>query len=267
MNKIIRDYKGQGHRIILSLTTTPSRQPYVPLLLKEYVDTSCFDEIVINIPNFYKNDSTSPKYKPIDFKNKKVTINPIRIDLGPLSKIVPTVGLRKNKEDIIVSIDDDIHIPKRPNVLVNLVCSCILHDEVVTGVGKNLKHWRLHVDQWSIPKAPHVQLVEGWTGVAYKRKMIDPIFLQSLVLSSKKCALSDDLVISYSLFKAGHQIRSLQMNENKFKEMEWGLGEDAIHLHTKRHEQANYENYAKCLRHIQNIHHKTTGPTIIKRKA
>ena len=246
MNRIIEKYKHNGNRIILSLTTTPNRIQFVPFLLENLVDTRIFDKIIVNVPRYYKNNKHEKKYQSVHIQDKRVVINTIASDLGPISKIVPTAKLFDKQEDLIVTIDDDIRIPKNPNIMSQLVYHCILYDEVITSVGKPLSHWRLSRKQWTHRKPPYVQLVEGWTGVAYKRKMIDINVLQSYVNKSVHCYVSDDLLLSFMIQKLGYKIRSLGVNEKIFKEMHWGLGDDAIHLQTTN-EQAHFSNYKKCL--------------------
>ena len=94
-------------KTFLSLTTSPTRIHHLHKLLSD-IDIDLFDEVVINIPKKFGRNGSSYVI-PKELKNmKKVKLNVMKKDLGPISKIFSTIKYAKNSNDIIISIDDDI---------------------------------------------------------------------------------------------------------------------------------------------------------------
>jgi len=255
MTSVIDHYKQKHNtKIVLSLTTSPSRIQYIPYLL-DVLNVHIFDNIYINIPKTFDRTPTL-KYKIPKFSQKHVVINKIAHDLGPATKVLPILDKFKNNPNmIVVSIDDDIKISKNPDVLAKLVIQCIKSNCVITGIGKRLSDWNLSSNKISPSRKPYVDIIEGWTGVAYKPSMIDIDFCVKMINGSSYCKLSDDLVLSWGIRRRGFKIKSLMLSTSLFKELFWGLGNDAIHYgagskNPNKHIQAHYYNYAKCFKKL-----------------
>jgi len=95
-------------KIWVSLTTTPKRIKNIRPTLRSLMHQSISPEmIVINIPNLYRNREP---YEIPDFllKMPGIKINRIEHDLGPASKLLPTLKLSLLKnDDLIIVVDDD----------------------------------------------------------------------------------------------------------------------------------------------------------------
>ena len=253
--------------IYLSLTTSPRRIDNVVMLLKD-IDTSYFDKIVINLPlRFGRNGSLYAVPKSLQ-NFPKVLINRFPIDYGPLSKIYPTLQLSKDPNDIIISIDDDIKHDSK--VFPLLIEHCKTKDVVVTGIGKNLSYWasKKYGSMPRVfpfdhkPRGNYVDLLEGFSGVAYKRKFFPDLYLlQKLSNVAKDCYLSDDLVLSYYLKLFGRRILSLNKmgkygynfsnTTYKLQGYNWGLQNNALHKggglgSQKNNVNVNKIKYPKC---------------------
>lgn len=249
-------------KVYLSLTTSPKRIVNIYELLRE-IDLNLFDEVLINIPDKFSRNGSTYQVPDILKNMKKVTINKIKKDLGPISKIAPALSYAENSNDIIISIDDDI---KHDNRLFPLLIKyCNEKDVVVTGIGKNLSYWskkpygkmsRSEPFEYK-PKKPYVDLLEGFSGVAYKKKFFPDLKLL-LKLSSieKNCFLSDDLVLSYYLKLFGRRIYSLasanKYGYDKLTTYSWGLQNNALHIggglnkNNIKQIDMNYIKYPKC---------------------
>ena len=230
----------------LSLTTSPSRLKNILTLLKN-IDLVHFDNVIINIPLKFARNGSTYDIPPDLEKFPKVIINKIPKDLGPLTKIYPTLQFAQNSNDIIVSIDDDIKHDS--DIFPILIEKCKTNNVVVTGIGKNLDFWeskkygmmpRRKPFEFR-PKQNYVDLIEGFSGVAYKKSFFPNLsLLKTLSKTCKECFVSDDFVISFYLKLFGRRILSLNSlelyglsNQNKtkysFNLYEWGLGNNALH--------------------------------------
>jgi GR25 family glycosyltransferase involved in LPS biosynthesis len=273
MSKIISDYRKAGFKVVISLTTNPLRIKYVNKIIKQ-LNYEFIDYIQLNIPKVFPRMKDIPYVISNELKsNRKLKINVISTDLGPATKIVPTLQSLKRDGDIGVSIDDDSTVPKK--VMIKIIEQCIQHDCVSTGLGKNLSFWKLKRQepfQDKLESTQFVDLIEGWTGVAYKKKMVNPELVSLFIKSNKKCLMGDDLTLSAIVKISGYRIMSWKgysgpSSQNKealmFKEQPWSHGSDAIHMgagvgqvtlgHENGGEDAHYDNYKVCLSTINSM--------------
>jgi hypothetical protein len=256
-------------KCVLSLTTTPTRIDHVNHLLSITPDLECFDEIHINVPRIFKRTS-SPYEIP---KNIERHVHIVDDDLGPATKIVHTIERLKNPDDIVVSIDDDNLLPQ--GLLKKLIEQCKLHDCVITGLGKYLRYWnlpRMRPFPMKLASSKYVDLIEGWSGVAYRKKHVDPAWVRRIIQNScTECFVSDDLVLSAAIHLKGYSIQTLSSSHPRRQnqlaraigELPWSHGPDAIHLgagssktyegHERNCVDAHYDNYKCCLDQIARL--------------
>tara|TARA_B110000977_G_C11084488_1_gene494129 strand:- start:502 stop:2157 length:1656 start_codon:yes stop_codon:yes gene_type:complete len=232
-------------KVFLSLTTSPTRVDKIVEMLND-LNLDHFDKVMINIPLRFGRTNTLYTIPKKLQKYPKVQINRFDVDFGPLSKILPTLQISKNPNDIIVSIDDDIKHDN--NIFPLLIQYCRTRDVVVTGFGKNLSYWASkkygnmpRVTPFEYPATgSYVDLIEGFSGVAYKRKFFPDLnLLVTLSKITKDCYLSDDLVISFYLKLWGRRILSLmrmkkygwgfENSKYTLKLYDWGLQNNALH--------------------------------------
>jgi hypothetical protein len=144
--------------------------------------------------------------------------------LGPITKILPTLKRVRDEDAIIISIDDDIIYKKK--LINDLVKNSIKYpNEVIGGIGykfineKSTKKARcFDVDTisewWPAPyeskDSKYVDIIEGFGGIAYKKRLVDIPLLEKLNEVSYNCKFSDDLTISYVLAKYNVKRRNLK---------------------------------------------------------
>lgn len=265
-----------SQNVYLSLTTSPKRISHISKLLSELEESlDLFETIFLNIPSSFGRNKTLYKI-PNDLKSfPKLQINRFPKDFGPISKILPSLNFCKNPNDIIISIDDDIKHDK--NIFSILINTCNKTDSVVTGIGKSLDYWSTkkfgNLERASPfefkPKSTSTDILEGFSGVAYKRKCFPNLnLLEKLSKLSVECFLSDDLVLSFYLKLFGYRIISLfksgkygypNFGKTKFKlhYYQWGLQNDALHkggglnIEVKNTEDINKIKYAKAYKTLQ----------------
>lgn len=204
------------YRVIVSFTTSPSRllkvKPVIESLLRQDYEIA---GIEINLPRKYKNteEYVIPYFLKSDDESNvsklypKVKIYWIENDLGPATKIVPTILRYINDPDpnlYLVSVDDDNKYPT--SVISALLKGMKLYgDKFIYGIGGyNLKiASNCRVEHHGVREGK-VSVIEGVYGVLYNPRL----FTEELgiyfakVLENKKCFTSDDITISnYLAFK------------------------------------------------------------------
>lgn len=95
-------------KIWVTLTTTPNRIKNIKPTLRSLIHQSVSpDMIILNVPKLYRN---SDPYIIPDFllNMPKLKINRIEYDLGPATKLLPTLKKAEiDKDDLIIVVDDD----------------------------------------------------------------------------------------------------------------------------------------------------------------
>lgn len=197
----------------------------------------------------------------------KVRILKVKKDLGPITKILPSITGTRDKQSIVISIDDDVAYPlgmvneliyqkvvKHPGAAITMGSPMPFFSEV-----KNMrKYWpECH------NKRPFIDIVEGWSSILYTPNIVNAPCMKKLVSLGKQCFLSDDFVISYALSISN--VDKITIN-NKYaynpEPYDYGAGEDALHAGRgldggKRKYEAhsdaiNFEKYGDCLKIIEN---------------
>lgn len=255
------------HKVYVTLTSDPERVKILPFMIS-LLDTQNVDEIHVNLPRKYRNEIS---YDPADITAlrtmKKVKVFRPPVDMGPITKMLPTLRRIKDSDAIVISIDDDVVYPRG---LVNeLIYQSIKYpDEIVTGNGfsfydfastskkqgyqlKSLNKW------WPQPEAewPYIDIAEGFASIAYKKRLLDLSLLDKFNKVSKFCKLSDDLTINYVLAMRGVMRRLV---DNKYTRPDYihplVMGEEKG-LHTQkapgRYWDYNTYKYVECLKGIK----------------
>jgi hypothetical protein len=218
------------YKVIVSFTTSPSRllrvKPVIESILNQ--DYEVYG-IEINLPKKYKNteeyilpnflelkeDSNICKHYP------KVKIFRIENDLGPGTKIIPTILRYIGNTDpnlYLVSIDDDNKYPER--LISSLLKGMKLYGEnhIYCIGGYNLRlasKCRVELDEITEGK---VSVIEGIYGVLYNPRLFtdDLGAYFGKILQNKQCFTSDDITISnYLAFKEINIIKLCFKNFNK----------------------------------------------------
>ena len=221
-------------QIIVSLTTSPIRianiQPVIDSIMQQ---TIVPHKIVLNLPHVFKRfNSTFDQIPDFLTNNNKILINRCE-DIGPLTKILPTVSIAESMEDILISIDDDIVYPT--NTIEGLLnASKQYPDNVIANSAKHNYKDNLY------------SALEGWCGVLYKKKFLVDFNLDEIKDYNKACYLSDDFTLSNYLAKQnigiiGLGINSIFWSENRI--LGYWNGEDALH----NNEATPWSDYKDCI--------------------
>jgi hypothetical protein len=235
------------YKIVVSFTTSPSR-----LYRVEPVIQSMFSQdykplrIEINLPDKYKNkeEYTIPDFlKPSDnnvsqsiFESAKYpTVFVVRTgrDIGPSSKVIPTlIRYKDDPEFFVVSIDDDHMYPNK--VISTLVKGLHLYgDKAVYGIGGLDVYLtpKMGISMYSYEKTYTVGTIEGVFGVLYNPRVCikDSNGVSGIehvnnyydkIMNCSECITSDDVTISNYLAMKNVPIVKLHfkhMSRNKLK--------------------------------------------------
>lgn len=198
---------------IISLTTSPARIESIQKTLESLLhQTLAPEKIVLNLPHVYKRSGTKfmqiPRYIT---DNPKIHVN-FTEDIGPATKILPTIELEKlDPEALILSVDDDHYYP--PEFLKVFVdtMEAIGRDAVITNSFQMPTGERLCSTKEPSRCFWRVKMFEGFAGVLYKQKFLADI--DKSILADPKianaCYRGDDYYLSNHINKKNIPIVSL----------------------------------------------------------
>jgi len=230
--------------IVISLTTSPKRIVHLENLFNILSNQTMKPNfIVLNLVYLFKRNNTKfDKIPDFILNNDLIKINWCE-DIGPSTKIIPTIKLLKNskydKDTIVISVDDDIEYKDNlVELLVNF--SNKYPDAVITGES----FMRLDGNQ--------VELVEGYSSVLYKIKFLENFDENVIKNYPTFCYLADDFIISNFLRK--NKIPIILLNEEKPYSniyLDYGNGDDALRNGAHGQAQSNLDNYKKCAEYLK----------------
>lgn len=246
--------------LFVSLTTTPDRIGNIKPVLESILAGDLLPtNIVLNIPEVFKR--TNSEYIIPDWLTNydgRVSINRC-VDMGPITKLLPTLSIVQNDEDSIVTIDDDIIYPT--SFLSELIHAA--GDSTTTTYaysGFNLINSRF---QYVEQNNSSCDVIEGIGGILYKKSFFPESFQDYLysVLDCNHCYYSDDIVISNYL--ASQDINRILVNNdacskdlilNNKNLLSHGYDKRALHCAGSFDTAIEYMNvrYLKCLTELKN---------------
>lgn len=224
--------------IIISLTTSPKRIAQMKPVIDSIMDQSLLpDKIVINLPYVFKRDNTTFTTIP-EFltSNSRIHLNTCE-DIGPITKILPTVPLATRDDSMIITLDDDIVYP--PHCIEDLVSKARQHpDAVITGSA----HWP--------SERGGFQLAEGYCGILYRKKFLLGFPTDEISDFPRACYLGDDLIISNFLAQKKIKIMGVDNIKPHIIVLDYGKESDALHL---SHENPNWggHDYMGCASYLK----------------
>lgn len=258
------------HKVYITMTTSPLRLKRILAVLAT-LDLTYVDCINIVLPEEYGRNKEKYNTQDIKIVSKfpKVKIIRTKKDYGPITKMLPTLKSIKDSKSIVISIDDDVGYPMGMiNELIYQKVKIYPKYIVATTEGMNLYDNIDLKDRWpsrKIPRKPFADLVEGWMGVVYTKKLVNDNELkemEKITRVSKECLLSDDLVISYVLAK--HKIHIVKL-DNEYAGFPisylYGTGDDALMRGggtgkvvdvEELSDEYNLKKYDRCLNDIKN---------------
>ena len=164
-------------RVVISVTTLPSRYELLERVLESIHSQSLqADAIYICLPEF--SDREKCEYLTPDFLTEKDRILKSDKDYGPATKLIPTLLKETNPNTLIVTIDDDIIY--HPYWLQRIVNQALLYPDSAIGFAAwNVKSNNkspydfVYEEHSDFPSGKLVNVLEGYRGVAYRRKFFD----------------------------------------------------------------------------------------------
>lgn len=207
---INRSAKKKAEGVIITLTTLPSRIANIAPTLSSLIHQTVGPEkIILNLPNFSKREQTGYDIPEFLKTNPLIEINRIETDLGPATKLLPTLKrYSSQKEKLIIIADDDEIYPKK--LIENyLIQEKVTPNAVLTLVGwevpKDLNHAKRIVKYGAIGSKPansvqvnkptRVDCVQGASTFAVKPCFFDDdIFDYSK--APKEAFFVDDIYVS-----------------------------------------------------------------------
>lgn len=219
------------YKVIVSLTTNPGRllniEPVIQSLLKQEYQPY---QIELNIPDKYKNkeeyiipdflleqtDEKGNKY----FKYPKVKVFRTGKDIGPASKVIPTLVRYKDDPEVFISSFDDDH--KYPPLMITTLLKGLklYGDKNIYTIGGIDLHvaGKMTLEGFNPYYTGPVTIIEGVFGVLYNPRLIQDDIMDYFekVNKCKECLTSDDVTISnYLAWKNIPIIRLHFKNFNK----------------------------------------------------
>ena len=215
------------YKVVVSLTTSPSRLHLLEPVIQSFLTQDYLPhQIEINLPMKYKNkeEYDIPEFllpkKDGTYKYEKVKIFRQEKDIGPATKIVPTLLRYMNDPDAyIVSFDDDHRYP--PKMISTLLKGIPLYGDknVYTIGGINMYVGaKMTLEGFNVYKTGQVDVLEGVFGVLYNPRLIQSDIQDYFekVIKCKECLTSDDITLSnYLTWKNIPIIRLHFKNFNK----------------------------------------------------
>lgn len=218
------------------------------------------ESIIINIPKLYQRTSEEyiiPKWFD-DLKNVLI-VNNIEDDMGPITKLAPTVKLYDETDDVcIVTVDDDIRY--LPHMLEDFARAYVYKGQRGKALGFSGFFYYCNFDEnfsahIPILKECHVDVLEGYGMVCYHRSFFKEDFAKyvEIAIQDSETKFSDDLVISNYLARKG--VKRIQMfTERNNRSTIWssgcvlpiGTGSDALHTGANGLTSDNNTRYVKA---------------------
>ena len=252
-------------KFVVSFTTSPERinkiKPMVESILTQSKSPDLF---LLNIPEIFPR--TKQKYTIPDFVKKCVTINVLKQDYGPATKLLPTIKyLKENNysddDTFIIYLDDDIEY--RPDMIsaYNFILQLNKKKRVICGGGfhfvyhggkMRLAGQRQHNDK--------VSVAEGYASVCVPLSIFEKDFykyMEKYTLNSvyNHCMLSDDVIFSnyYAMKNIDIEVISIPgkfsiydlWSNNSI--LEYGNQDDALHCGASGTSSTNIDRYPEVL--------------------
>ena len=225
------------------------------------------DLFILNIPEVFPR--TNKKYHIPDFIRKNVTINVIKKDYGPATKIVPTIKYLKQhnyslEDTYIIYLDDDIEY--RPDMIsaYNFVLMLNKETRVICAGGFHFVYHENNIRLFG--QRNHnddVSVAEGYASVCVPFSIFGSDFADYMEKYTfdekyKHCKLSDDVILSnyYAMKKIPIKVISIpgkfsihDLWENK-SILDYGNQADALHCGASGTSTTNINRYPEVLKSL-----------------
>lgn len=253
-------------KIVVSFTTSPKRIHLCRKMINSILRQSRRPNLILlNIPR--KFERTGEQYKIPEDLSPLVKVNIIEKDLGPITKILPTIEyLRRNnydpKDTQVIYLDDDVRYQirmvstyfnfskKYRNSKPTIFCTSGLRYE--NGQFQSIhKHFE------------KVDIVEGYGSVCAPLAAFEIDFERYILntIRDSDSYYSDDIILSSYFWMKGYDMRII--NKSPFLSIEnmilggrildYGNESDALYLGADGKTTDNNNRYIKVLKHLKTI--------------
>ena len=185
----IRQMEGKDQSsAIVSMSVLPSRFKGLLPTINSLTDQSVLPEkIVINLPRFFKRDKTDFEIPEYVENHPLIEINWIENDLGPATKLLPTIEFYEHNPDRLIVVVDDDQIYSR-----EMVENYVRHEQQLPNAAMTLSGWTVpdsynHADKeqryggivrfyrkdTSVSEPIRVDCLQGAASFAVKPKFFD----------------------------------------------------------------------------------------------
>jgi len=233
-------------KVIISLTSIPSRFKYLPKVIYDLLQQTCH-EVWLNIPNSYNRfpdwDGTVNLSHPIF--GSKFKINRCE-DLGPGTKVFGPAEFL-DPEDLIVYLDDDTNYD--PKLVTNLL-KCFKTDEKSAWGLSGFKFENYFKNRYPRQHGVPMDVLEGYGAVIVKAGWIQKM-AEEFKEMREEARAADDVILSNLLTKQGVTLRTVYTPEchiGHIQQFPYGFESDALH---HQFQGGHHENYLNVLKSLQ----------------
>ncbi len=234
-------------RVIVTLTTVPHRIHLINDTIKSILDQTLQPNMIyINLPKIFNRhpEKTTFDIIPNFLINNLIKINYVD-DIGPLTKLLPTLHYETDPNTILITIDDDIYYPKD---LIDIGVKYLIHYDCLIASRCDFEEYKTSNSNSSSLPYCDSNLFEGFGGVFYFRKFLNNFNFEIIKNLPEYLFYSDDLYLSNYILNQNIPIK-LILNDmtNNIKFLSYGSDEWALHLrkpvmfyNTKNNHFTNY---------------------------
>lgn len=163
------------HKVVVSLTTTPSRIKHIKPMVKSILSQSKrIDQIALNIPKEHKKKT--PYILPENL-DKMINIFHCGRDYGNGTKCIPTILRETDSNTLIILLDDNYIYPS--DFIEKLVASfnpksCLYGKGVIAAKASSFKEDLLHITKQQVSDRFLLKFIDS-PKVEFKHELLYPI--------------------------------------------------------------------------------------------
>lgn len=168
---------GDSNRVVLSMSTLPSRIAHVPSQLRFLREQSRPADAVYLVVPYFSTREQRPYEVPEALKgDDDLTLLRSKVDWGPATKLIPVLAVETHPTTLIITVDDDVQYPSA--LVAELVAGANRHPDSAVGFRGyrfNGTHHDtfVYVDSADSAVDVSVDALGGLTGAAYRSGFFD----------------------------------------------------------------------------------------------
>lgn len=204
--------------VYVSMTTSPKRinsiEKTINCMMNQTLKPT---QIILNLPTVFKRDNTSFGQLPgFITANPRIKIN-FTEDIGPATKILPSIKVIANPEAFVLSVDDDIYYP--PDLLKAYVEAAESFDQDVVISNAYDVASKKTICNKANECFSERNLLQGYAAVLYRQRFLSDMNYDILYDKEKAdaCYRGDDYFLSNHIHKK--KIPIIALSTKRFEEM------------------------------------------------